>query len=65
MSDPFFIIILIAVVAVAIILLYGLGGFARGRDFNKTKANKVMRLRIAAQFFAVVLIVIYVWFLRG
>lgn len=65
MSDPFFVIILIAVVAVAIILLLGLGGFARGGDFNKTRANKVMRMRIAAQFLAVVLIAIYVWFIRG
>ena len=65
MSDPFFIIVLIAVVAVAIVLLFGLGGFAKGGEFNKTKANKVMRLRIGAQFFAVVLIVIYVWYIRG
>ncbi len=65
MSDPFFIIVLISVVAVAVVLLFGLGGFAKGGDFNKTKANKIMRLRIAAQLFAVILIVIYVWYIRG
>ena len=65
MTEPFFILILIAVAAVAVILLVGLGGFAKGGDFNRNHANKVMRMRIAAQFVAVVLIVIFVWFVRG
>ncbi|MGB3244029.1 MAG: twin transmembrane helix small protein [Sulfitobacter sp.] len=65
MSDPFFIVIVIAVVAVVIILMLGLGGFASGGAFNKRNANKIMRWRIIAQFIAVVLIVIYVWFIRG
>lgn len=61
-NDPFFYVVMIAVLAVAAILLYGIGGFARGVD--PKKSNKVMQLRIAAQFFAVVLIVLFVW-LRG
>ena len=65
MTEPFFILILIAVAAVAVILLVGLGGFAKGGDFNRNHANRVMRMRIAAQFVAVVLIVIFVWFVRG
>ena len=65
MSDPFFYIILIAVAAVAIVLMIGLGGFASGGAFNKRNANKVMRLRIIAQFIAVILIVIYVWYIKG
>ena len=65
MSDPFFYIILIAVAAVAIVLMIGLGGFASGGAFNKRNANKVMRLRIFAQFIAVFLIVIYVWYIKG
>ena len=61
-NDPFFYVVMIAVLAVAAILLYGIGGFARGVD--PKKSNKVMQLRIAAHFFAVVLIVLFVW-LRG
>ncbi|WP_370283592.1 twin transmembrane helix small protein [Pseudooceanicola sp.] len=61
-NDPFFYVVMIAVLAVAAILLYGIGGFARGAD--PKKSNKVMQLRIAAQFLAVVLIVLFVW-LRG
>ena len=65
MSDPFQFLLVIAVLAVAIILMVGLGGFAGGGAFNKKNANKIMRLRIIAQFIAVVLIVIYVWYIRG
>ena len=65
MTDPFFIIVVIAVVVVVIVLMLGLGGFAGGGAFNKRNANKIMRWRIIAQFVAIVLIVIYVWFIRG
>ena len=60
-SDPLFILVCIAVLAVIIILIMGLGGFASGGDFNKRNSNKLMRLRLIAQFIAVVLIVIYVY----
>lgn len=61
-SDPLFILVVIAVLAVVIILIMGLGGFAGGGDFNKRSSNKLMRMRIIAQFIAVVLILIYVYF---
>ena len=51
-------------VAVAVILLIGLGGFASGGEFNKRNSNKLMRYRIIAQFIAVLLILGFVW-LRG
>ncbi len=47
---------------VAIVLLTGIGGFGRGGEFNKKYANKIMRLRIVAQFFAVILILAFVYF---
>lgn len=57
MTDgPLFIFVLLAVAAVLIILMLGLGGFATGGDFNKNNANKLMRLRIVAQFIAVLAI---------
>ncbi|MFK7869725.1 MAG: twin transmembrane helix small protein [Roseobacter sp.] len=62
MSDALFIFAIIACVAVVIILMFGLGGFAGGGAFNKKNSNKLMRYRIGAQFLAVVFIVIYVVF---
>ena len=51
----------IACLAVVLsLLLVGVGGFApRGGAFNAKYANKIMRLRILAQFVAVVLIVVF------
>lgn len=65
MADPFFILIVIAVLAVVVVLMMGLGGFASGGKFNKANSNKLMRWRIIAQFIAVVLIIIYVYFFKG
>lgn len=63
-QDPLFIVVLLSVLAVVVILAIGLGGFAGGGEFNKRNANKIMRLRLIAQFIAVLLIVGFVW-LRG
>lgn len=60
-NDPLFIIAMIACFAVVAVLLVGIGGFARGGAFNRRYANKIMRLRLLAQFIAVVLIVLFVW----
>jgi hypothetical protein len=40
----------------------GIGGFARGGEFNRKHGNRMMRWRIYAQFVAVVLIVAFAWF---
>ena len=40
-------------------------GFAKGGDFNKKHANRIMRYRIYAQAVAVVLILLFVWIRRG
>ncbi|MCE0507020.1 MULTISPECIES: twin transmembrane helix small protein [unclassified Roseivivax] len=65
LNDPLFIITAIVMLAVVVILLVGIGGFAKGGEFNRKHANKVMRLRIAAQFVAVLLILLFVWLQRG
>jgi hypothetical protein len=62
LSDPFFILAAIACLAVVVILAFGLGGFAGGGAFNRKNSNKLMRYRIAAQFVAVVFIVLFVYF---
>ncbi len=58
--DPLFIVVVIAVIIVLGILLTGIGGFAKGGDFNKKHANRIMRYRIYAQFIAVALILVFV-----
>ena len=63
--DPFFIVVIIAVIAVVVILMFGLGGFAGGGTFNRRNSNKLMRMRIIAQFIAVLLILAYVYFMKG
>lgn len=64
LSDPLFLFAAAACIAVVAILALGIGGFARGGDFNRRHANRLMRYRIAAQGVAVVLIVAFAW-LRG
>ena len=62
--DPLFILILLACLAVVVVLMLGLGGFAKGSGWAKNNSNRLMRYRIAAQFVAVLLILAYVA-LRG
>ena len=65
MQDPLFIVVAIAVLIVLFILLTGIGGFAKGGDFNRKHANKIMRYRIYAQAVAIVLILAFVLIRRG
>lgn len=60
MSDPFFVVVVLACLTVVGILAVGLGGFGGGGEFNKKHANRLMRYRIGAQFVAVLLILSYV-----
>ena len=64
-QDPLFIVVVLSMAAVAIILMIGIGGFGRGGEFNRKYSNKLMRLRILAQFVAVVVILLFVWIARG
>lgn len=65
LQDPLFIVVAIACLVVLGILLTGIGGFAKGGDFNRKHANKIMRYRIYAQFVAVALILVFVLVRRG
>lgn len=64
LQDPLFLVAAAACLLVLLILLIGVGGFARGGDFNRKHANRIMRYRICAQAGAVALILIYVAFRR-
>ena len=61
LSDPLFIFAAIACFVVLGILLFGIGTFAKGGEFNKRNANKIMRWRLGVQFVAVVLIAAFAW----
>lgn len=64
LNDPLFILVVVACGAVAAILMFGIGTFGRGGDFNRKHANKIMRWRIAAQFVAVLVILLFVFVRR-
>lgn len=64
-KDPLFILVVVACLVVVIILMIGIGGFAKGGDFNRKHANRLMRYRIAAQAVAVLVILVFVFFRSG
>jgi hypothetical protein len=64
-SDPLFVLVVVVMAAVAIILMIGIGGFGKGGEFNRKYANKLMRMRILAQFVAVLLILLFVFITHG
>lgn len=65
MAQTLLAIALIACLAVLGVLLFGVGSFARGGEFNRKYANKIMRLRLIAQAVAVALILLAVWAMRS
>ncbi len=58
--DPLFLIAALACLTVVVILMIGIGGFAKGGAFNRKHANRIMRYRIVAQAIAVALILAFV-----
>jgi hypothetical protein len=65
LNDPLFILVAISTLVVLGILIFGVGSFAKGGDFNRRNANRLMRWRLGAQFIAVVLIVGFAWLRSG
>lgn len=61
MGDVLNILILLAIAAVAITLGFGIYSLYRGGEFARTHSNKLMRLRVALQALAIVLLVIGMW----
>lgn len=64
-GSPLFLLAAIACLAVLAILLFGIGSFARGGEFNRRNANRIMQARLLAQAIAVGLILLVVAFGRG
>lgn len=65
LNDPLFLVAAIAALAVLVVLMIGILGFAKGGEFNRKYANKIMRWRLGMQFLAVVLILIFVFVRRS
>ncbi|MFQ3184334.1 MAG: hypothetical protein ACI901_001433 [Octadecabacter sp.] len=59
-NNSFFYVIIVACLIVAGVLAWGLSTFQAGGDGKKS--NKIMQLRIAAQFVAVIVIVGFAYF---
>jgi len=62
MSSPLFMITVITCLLVLLVLMLGIGSFAKGGKFGKKYSNKLMRLRIIMQAIAVILIITFVYF---
>jgi hypothetical protein len=65
MGEILLIVALVACFVVLGVLLFGVGSFAKGGEFNRKYANKIMRLRLLAQAVAVALILLAVWAMQS
>jgi hypothetical protein len=59
--NVFDILVLIAIGAVAITLGFGIYSLYRGGDYARSNSNKLMRLRVALQATAIVLLMAGLW----
>lgn len=62
MSNFISVILGLAMAGVVVVLMLGIGNFARGGDSAGKRSNKMMQLRILLQAIAVALIVLFVFF---
>lgn len=60
-DKPLFIVVALSVLVVLGILATGIGGFARGGEFNRKNGNRLMRWQIIAQAVAIALILLFIW----
>jgi uncharacterized membrane protein len=62
--DVFDILILIGLAVVSATLCFGLYALYRGGDFGRSYSNKLMRLRVLAQFITILIICAAFYFHR-
>ena len=58
-------LIILSLIAVLIVLGVGIIGMLRGGDFNRRYGNKLMRVRVATQGLAILLILLFVVVSKG
>ena len=61
MGNVFDILVLAAIGAVAVTLGFGIYSLYRGGDYARSNSNKLMRLRVALQALAIVLLIVGMW----
>ncbi|ABL70635.1 twin transmembrane helix small protein [Paracoccus denitrificans] len=64
-DKPLFYLLAICCLAVVVILATGIGGFAKGGEFNRKQGNRIMRWRIIAQAIAIAVFLLYLWVRSG
>ena len=62
MHDAFDLLIPLALAAVTITLGFGIYSLFRGGDFARSWSNKLMRIRVLAQFIAILIILAVLYF---
>lgn len=60
--DVFDYLIPIALGVVFLVLCFGIYAMFRGGDFGRSWSNKAMRMRVVAQFVAILILVAALWF---
>jgi hypothetical protein len=61
MGDIINILILVAILAVTVTLGFGIYSLHKGGDANRSRSNKLMRLRVGLQAVAIVLLCLGMW----
>ena len=64
MHTLFDILIPVSLAAVVVVLFFGIYALFRGGDFGRSYSNKLMRLRVLAQFITVLVLMGVIWW-RG
>ena len=61
MGDIINILILVAILAVAVTLGFGIYSLHKGGDEDRSRSNRLMRLRVGLQAVAIVLLCVGMW----
>ena len=59
--DVFDLLIPVALGVVFLILCFGIYAMFRGGDFGRSWSNKAMRMRVVAQFVAILILIAALW----
>ena len=59
-QQPLLLVVALSVLVVMVILAVGIGGFARGGEWNRRNGNRMMRWRLIAQAVALIIILIVI-----
>lgn len=65
MSQTLVILLVVAVGLTAAVLVAGIVSMARGGEFNRRNANRLMRLRVAFQAVAILIVVVILLLAKG